>query len=130
MEQNEKQAIFEAYLNPAYTVGAIAEQFSISKSMVTKIAIEQGAEPRRPKTFGKRGGVKMKHCPKCKRIVTVKDAKFCCYCAADLRTETDRLIERVNKAMTLISFLPAQSRDEMQQLLLDTIKALKRAGKE
>ena len=126
MEQNERRAIFEAYSNAANTVGAIAEKYGISKSAVSKIAIEEGAEPRRPKTFGKRGGVKMKHCPKCKRIVNVKDAKYCCYCAADLRTEKDRLIERVNRAMNLISFLPAHARDEMQQLLLDVIAELKK----
>ena len=93
---------------------------------VTRVAVEMGAEPRR-KSYGKRrGNNAARICPKCRKVIEVKGAKFCCFCGADIRTEKELLIERVDKAFRVIQFLPASARDEMQQLFVDITEALKK----
>jgi 5-methylcytosine-specific restriction endonuclease McrA len=68
----------------------------------------------------------IKTCPKCHRKIALSDAKFCCYCGADMRTEKDRLIERIRKGMELVSLLPSEARDEVQRLLIDVEKEIRK----
>ena len=116
-----KQAIYEAYVN-GEKVTDIAEKFGRSPTKASRLAISMGATPRR-RTTPKEG---VKVCPHCHRKIALMDAKFCCYCGADMRTEKDRLIERIRKGMELMSLLPSEARDEAQRLLIDVEKELRK----
>ena len=120
MNEETKRKIYEAYVNPNNRVEDIAREFKCCKRSVTHVAVEMGAEPRRPRRA--RGGAK--HCPKCRRRIEVKGAKFCCYCGSDMRTEKELLIERIDRARECISLLPENARDEVQRLFVDIVTEL------
>lgn len=121
MERTERsQAIYEAYIN-GDKVRDIAARFGVTNSYISQVAKRMGAPAR---NMSPRGGKKT--CPKCHRKIEVKDAKFCYYCGADIRSAKDILIERVRKATELISFLPAHAQDEMRDVLCDVIAELKK----
>jgi predicted amidophosphoribosyltransferase len=86
-----------------------------------------GAEPRVAKRFGKRKGKSesARICPKCRKTIEVKGARFCCYCGSDIRSSKELLIERIEGAMPNIIHLPINMRDDMQRLFIDVIKELK-----
>lgn len=117
--------IYEEYLNPDNRVEDIAKRYNITTSYVTQVATRLGAEPRRPR--GPRGG--NKQCPKCRKKIQVKGAKFCCFCGADIRSSKDILIERIDKARTVVSLLPESARDEVMKLFTDMVTELKKESK-
>lgn len=124
MTEETRKAILQAYNDHKIATADIAAKYGITKAAVTKIAVEEGARPRRPKAYGKRANGKGKLCPKCHKIIEVKGAKFCYFCGADMRSAKDLLIERVDKAFEIIKFLPESFRDEIQQLFIAIIKEL------
>lgn len=124
MKTNEEKnlAIYEAYVN-GEKVKDIAERFGVAATYVSKKAKQMGATPRnKPRT--KAG----KHCPKCRKQIDVKGAKYCCFCGADIRSEQEILIERIYKALEVVGWLPQNARDETQKTLLDVIEVLKEDG--
>lgn len=125
MTNETKKEIYEAYIN-GEKVTDIAKKHDMWAADVSRIAISMGAQPRRTLKPRERKEEIIKTCPKCHRKIALKDAKFCCYCGADMRTEKDRLIERIRKGMELISLLPSEARDEVQQLLIDVEKELRK----
>lgn len=121
-----RRAIYKDYLDRANKVEALEQKYGVPRSAIARIAVEQGALPRK-KSFGKkRNGDTAKVCPKCRRTIDIKGAKFCFYCGADLRSEKELLAERVEKVISLIRFLPQTERDEVQQILLSVIEELKK----
>ncbi len=125
MTEETKRDILRDYNDPANTVKDISEVYGISRAAVAKIAVEMGATPRRKKAYGKRNGVKNKICPKCKKVVEVKGARFCYHCGADVRSGNEILIERNEQLLNNILELPANMRDEFRDVLLANIEALK-----
>ena len=121
MNKDRNQAIYEAYIN-GDKVKDIAERFGVTHSYISQVAKAMGAPAR--KGMPPRGGKKT--CPKCRRKIEVKDAKFCYFCGADIRSARDILIERVRKASELISFLPAHAQDELRDVICDVIAELKK----
>ena len=123
--QEERQKIFEEYCDRNITTTEIAERHSLRRSEIAHIAVEMGAEPRSKKAYGKHKQ-HLHVCPKCRKRIDVKGAKFCCFCGTDIRSEKDLLIERINKAFEIIPFLPEAERDELQKLFLDITAQLKK----
>lgn len=121
MNKERKQAIYEAYIN-GDKIKDIAKRFGVTNSYISQVAKKMGAPARQG--MPPRGGKKT--CPKCHRKIEVKDAKFCCFCGADIRSAKDILIERVRKASELISFLPAHAQDELRDVICDVIAELKK----
>lgn len=117
----QKQAICEEYKDRSISTTVIANKYGITRGDVAHIAVEMGAEPRTKKyAAGLKKGKRV--CPKCRKTVDVKGAKFCYFCGADMRSNKELLIERIIKAMPTIQLMPTTARDNMQSLLLD-IKA-------
>jgi hypothetical protein len=94
--------------------------------------LKWGAEPRLKtygNKYGKTGNNKTENnkrfCPKCKKSIDVKGAKFCCFCGSDIRSNKERLIERVEFAFADIQHMPQAARDNMQQLFIAIINELK-----
>ena len=123
----QKKAICEEYKDHSINVNEIAERYGLSRGEVAHIAVELGAEPRRAKVYGgsrKKRTATVRACPKCRKIINVKGAKFCCFCGEDIRNNKELLIERVSKAMATIKFIPESLRDETQILFMDIIEEL------
>lgn len=118
----QKKAICEEYKDHSKKVDEIAKRYNIGRTIVAHTAIEMGAEPRRARVSRKKQGATVRTCPKCRKTIDIKGAKFCCYCGADIRSNKELLIERLNNAMRTIRYLPESERDAIQQLFLD-IKA-------
>lgn len=125
MTNEMKKEIYEAYVN-GEKVTDIAKKHDMWAADVSRIAISMGAQPRRELKPRQRKKEIAKTCSHCHRKIALKDAKFCCYCGADLRTEKDRLIERIHKGMELMSLLPSEARDEAQRLFVDIEKELRK----
>lgn len=120
-----KQAICEEYKDRSKTVGEIAEKFGIGRASVARIAVEMGAEPRKAKAYGKkRNGEAARVCPKCRKTIEIKGAKFCCFCGSDMRSNKELLIERIEHAAPVLLHLPENMRDDMVKLLNDIIGEL------
>ena len=120
-----KMAICEEYKDRNNRVTDIAKKYNIDQTSVIRYAVAMGAEQRlkrKPKTTAR-------ICPKCRKTIDIKGAKFCCYCGSDIRSNKEILIERVENAMTMISFLPVNMRDEAQHLFADVIKELENKEK-
>lgn len=125
MTEETKREILRDYNDPKNTVKSISEKYGIARAAVAKIAVELGASPRREKLYGKRRGVKSKICPKCKRVVDVKGARFCYHCGADVRSEKEILVERNEQLLKIVTYLPANTRDEFRDVIIANIEALK-----
>ena len=125
LTQEQRSALCEDYKNHEIKVEQIARKYRIQRGEVTRIAVEMGAESRRADYGEKHARTKKRICPKCKKTVDVKGAKFCCFCGSDIRSKKEILIARIEKAFPNISFMPQNVRDEMQQLFIDIINELK-----
>lgn len=120
MNEETKRKIYEAYCDKSRKLEDISQEFGYDKTYIGIVAKSMGAPPRLVRA--KRGGTK--HCPKCRREIKVKGAKFCCYCGSDMRTEKELLIERIDRARECISLLPKSARDEVQKLFVDIVTEL------
>lgn len=110
-----------------HKVAEIAEAYGIGKSEVSRIAVENGATPRKPNYYGigRKGKAKDKVCPNCKKTVAVAGAKFCCFCGADIRTKREILAEKQKRLLQHMILLPEAVRDECRDTILATIEELK-----
>lgn len=118
----EKKKICEEYKDRSNKVDEIAKRYGILRADVAHIAVEMGAEPR-TKGYGqarkKKRGATVRTCPKCHKAIDIKGARFCYLCGADIRSNKELLIDRIHKAMRLLTLMPEGTRGEMQGLLLD-----------
>lgn len=119
LSQEERQAIFEAYNDRSKSVAKIAKEYGISRTSLVRCVFEMGAKPRREKACKKNKEKIGKTCPKCHKTIDVKGALYCCFCGADIRSEKELLIERINNAMRKTMLLPEGARDEVQRLFVD-----------
>ena len=124
LTQEQRQAIFEAYKDRSKAVAKIAEEYGISRTSLVRLVFEMGAEPRREKAC-KKNKIKIgKTCPKCHKTIDVKGALYCCFCGADIRSDKELLIDRINSAMRKTILCPEGIRDELQTLYVDIKKEL------
>lgn len=128
LTHEQKKAIYEEYLDKDNRVAEIAERYGVLRAQVARIAVEMGATPRNEKRFGqkyKTGGHNARICPKCRKTIETKGARFCCFCGSDIRSGKEIAAERLQKVMTYIIHLPVNMRDEAQQAIINAIKELK-----
>lgn len=126
--QEQKNSIYEDYKDRSKTVREIAAKHGIAHINVTRIAVEMGAEPRLAKSYGKKKKAQRpteRVCPKCRKAIDVKGARFCPFCGSDIRSNKELLIERIENALPMISHLSVNMRDDAQKLFADIIKELK-----
>jgi hypothetical protein len=121
----QKKAICEEYKDRSNKVEEIAKRYGIYRHTVVNIAVEMGAEQRRPR---KKQDAAVKTCPKCRKTIDIKGAYFCCFCGADIRSNKELLIDRINTSMRKIKFLPEDMRDEIQHLFIDIKTELSKEG--
>ena len=131
LTNEQKHEIKQLYDDHKNKVADIAKAYRIEKAEVARIAVELGASPRRQSTFGVTRGVQsgqpQKKCPNCKRAAPIDAAKYCCFCGADIRTPSEKLIEKQQKLLQHFAFIPQAVRDESRDIILETIEYLKKA---
>lgn len=128
LTDEQKREIYELYLDPTVKLKDIAATYGINNSEVSRVARKYGAPARQTHSehnMRKSGGRK---CPTCKRQINIKDASFCPYCGADVRSPRELLISRVMKAMNYTKFLPESAKDEFCTLLIDIQTELKKGN--
>lgn len=104
----------------------VAEQIGVSRQTVVNVCHHYGIDL--PKRSKKSPEKKTKHaatkkCPICKAHNNPLNTKFCCMCGADIRSEADILIEKLNKSMDICcSLLPVNSTEPVRDSILQAIK--------
>lgn len=108
-----RQGIIEDYEAGVLTCAEIAEKYSVSRQSASNIALRAGIQSR----HSKRNKPEHKEhvCPKCKKKIDIKGAKFCPFCGSDIRTENEILAERLTRLSHLAPLLPESKRDELVQ---------------
>ena len=134
MKQEIRKATFEEYNDLNIKVEAIARKYHITRGEVARIAIEQGATPRKPSRFGMpiashsttaKGKEKAKRiCPKCKKASENVAARFCWFCGSDVRSREHIAADGLKSLLPHLTLLPANERDTWQQALFTAIAAL------
>lgn len=119
----ERREIIDLYLNTDLTTMEIGQKFNISNRTVSYTVCAAGETLRRPK---KPQETKNKPCPKCRRKVVVKGARFCPYCGSDIRSENEILAEQLCKLTELCFCIPETSRDKFITTINQAANALKK----
>lgn len=102
----EKIEILRDYQNREIKAHEIPKKYNISQHTMQEIIIELGGEFREPKKD-------FKTCPKCNRKVELKGAKYCPFCAANLRNK------KVEYIKTFYDCLPNTHRDTFIETLCE-----------
>ena len=66
-----------------------------------------------------------KTCPSCRRKIAILDARFCPYCAADVRSRTERAAERLESMFELSVLLPESARNDFSAAIREAVAALR-----
>lgn len=120
------QAILEDYRDRNLTTKEIAKKHFISDGTLARIVEENNEPLRRPSaTTPRNRKSKHKSCPKCRKKIDLKGARFCPFCGADIRSENEVLAEKVIKQIELFKFLPETTRDDFVQTLNQAAAKLK-----
>lgn len=125
LTQETMIAICEAYKDRDNKTADIAKKYGISRGGVARIAVELGALPRSKRyrqTLRKESSGRI--CPKCKKHIDTKGARFCCFCGADIRTGKEIAAARLEKVLECVGYLPQGFRDEARDAILNAIKEL------
>lgn len=131
--EEEKKRIVSDYLTSHIPVKEVRERNGISGKQLNEILVEAGVEFRLPSAHHAKkrttAAPKIKTCPKCRRRINLKDARFCPYCATDIRSEADILIEEVQTLYSYTRFLPADIADRAGETIIKVMDYLKKEVK-
>lgn len=120
MTPETKEQVIQDYISgmPIKEIGA---KYHIDVSMPGKLARKAGF-PGRQRVEAK---VSAKACPKCRKKTSVKGARFCPFCGADIRTEAEITVEKLEKAKEIYRFIPETYRDDFLLTMGEAIRLLK-----
>lgn len=107
----EKEMILREYYEKENKAHDIFKLHNISQQTMQKCILELGGELRRPNSQGNRNKINKKKCAKCGKSIEIKGEKFCPFCANDLRTEKDFLVEDLENLTKLFYSIPETQRD-------------------
>jgi hypothetical protein len=128
LSMETKQAILEDYNNPNIKAHDVHNKYGISQQVMQRIVLELGGELRRPKSAcSSKSGNKV--CPNCHKKIEIKGARYCPFCATDIRSEKDILREKIDNMLALYTFLPEGTRDNFISTLNEVKNILSREGK-
>ena len=116
-----KAQVVEAYKDPSIPLAEIIETYGISHKTIDVWVAQAGVPQRRPRGKTKNTG---KVCPKCRKKITLGDARFCPYCATDVRTPREITVERLRALCNKAMVVPDSIRDEFIQAINAAITEL------
>lgn len=114
-----KEQVIQDYLS-GMPVKEIGEKYHIDSSVPGKLTRKAGF-PGRQQAEAKASA---KVCPKCRKKIDVKGARFCPFCGTDIRTEAEMLVEKLEKTTELYRFLPETYRDDFLATISKAIKII------
>ena len=100
-------------------VTVIAAKFNTSSSYISHIANKHGLTRQTRKASG---GAKA--CPRCRKKIEVKGARFCPFCASDIRSTKEIAIEKLYAIRKTVMLLPENCRAEFEEATNMAIKEL------
>lgn len=131
-----EQLIVELY-KEGEKAQSIQKELSITGSVMYGVLKKYGIELRRPaaslakqnsKVSKKKG--KTRRCPVCKANSNPANARFCCMCGADIRSEADIVSDKLDKAMTVcIKLLPANATEQVLDAMRQAKLLIEKADK-
>ena len=77
----------------------IAEEIGCSTKIVSTVCVSNGLRQRSVQA----SKATTRTCPKCKRGGFPKDYRFCPYCAADVRSEREKLLELLHRTEEMLA---------------------------
>ena len=113
------------YQNPNIKMADILNKYNVGWGTVYNLIKKYNVPNRRPNGTASKM-TKKKKCQNCKRTVQIKEARFCPYCGADLRSEKDFLIEKTEDLFGMCMFLPENQRDNAQKIIKEICDYLKK----
>lgn len=85
----------------------ISEKYGIDNKTLKELREEAGLPTRSYKSRTRtKKAVEIKKCPNCHRKIAIEGAKFCPFCATDIRSKKDILLEDATKLWRMTEFLP------------------------
>ena len=121
MTQETKAEIAKMYSDKSNKAKDIAKLYGISHNQLSSIAKEFGIPPRR-----KPNNSRIKRCPQCHSGVNVTGALFCPFCGSDIRTEDEKLIDRVVWLLSIIHKVGINDQCKAKDVLSDVLKRLRK----
>lgn len=103
-------------------IAEIADCYGTTHSHISYIANSNGMRRQTAHKFTKTGGVK--HCPKCHKKIDIKGARFCPFCATDIRSTKEIAIEKLYAIRKMVMLLPENCRTEFEEATNMAIKEL------
>lgn len=100
-------------------VTVIAAKFNTSSGYISYIANKHGLTRQTRKASG---GAKA--CPKCRKKIEVKGARFCPFCASDIRSSREIAIDKLMQLRKIVSLVPANCQAEFEDALNTAVKEL------
>lgn len=122
----KKKEIVAMYSDKSIPVSEILETYRISWKVLSRILKEEAVPFRSPKAAGKRSNVKLDKCPVCHKSLMAKDARFCCWCGSDVRSEGDKLLDKLAELWTYIyPRIDYDTKEEAKKIFNDVITYIK-----
>lgn len=118
IEDEIRLCVYEDYEN-GMTYAQLSEKYGIGKSTVGFIIKEFGAEKNK-----KHEG---KTCPRCRKKVDLKGAKYCPWCGNDIRREGEILADKLEKILEYYNSFPVTAEDEIQRTIIEAANKLREA---
>ncbi len=128
----EKALIMQDYNNLEIKAVDVRKKWRLDPRQLAAIIQETGNEFRQPNKHKPRKPAKrnVKVCPHCHRKIDIAGAKYCPFCATDIRSEVELLREEIEKLYGMFKYLPVNQADIAQEIVSKTLDYLrKEAGK-
>ena len=100
----------------------IATLFGTTNSHISYIANSNGLRRQPTHNFSKTKSAK--RCPKCHKEIDIKGARFCPFCASDIRSSRDIAVEKLYAIRKMVMLLPENCRNEFEEATNMAIKEL------
>lgn len=119
--QEQINAILKMY-EEGSKISEIANLFGTSNSHISYIANSNGLRRQTAHSFEKTKSTK--RCLKCHKDIDIKGARFCPFCATDIRSSRDIAVEKLYAVRKMVMLLPENCRNEFEEATNMAIKEL------
>lgn len=122
----KRKEIIAMYSDKSIPVSEILETYHISWRVLSRILKEEAVPFRLSKAAGKRANVKLDRCPICHKSLMAKDARFCCWCGSDVRSEGEKLLDKLGELWTYIyPNIDYETKEEAKKIFNDVTTYIK-----
>ena len=115
---DKKREIIDMYNDKSIKVSEILNTYNISSGTLNRLLRDEKVPFRLEKAAGKRTNVKIKRCHICGESVMVKNASYCPFCGADVRSKSEKLALKLAELWSIIypNFRKYEEKEEARKL--------------